>query len=493
MLAYLLFSVFDAHGHPYLRTGDQMYFWDYALRLSQGDHVYRDFFQFTPPGADLYYLAFLKTFGITVRAVALGVVIMGMGLLWACYSVGRCFLSRFQAAFWSTVVVVLIFADRLDGTHHWLSLIASLCAVRVLMRSRTTARIVAAGVLAGVASFITQTSGAAVLLAISLSLVWEKLAKAKDDHRFPSRLAVFLGSAGLTWLVCMLPFLVDAGWRQLRYLLIVYPNRYVVDGTRFLLPNFASILHGHGWLLLARRIFIYLAPFVCLCSLGFLWRRRKEDTEAADLPLIMPAMLGVMLFASVMTRMNWTRSYAVAVPGVLLLAWILSRTHPWVRRCAAVASACLMATALASQMHERSRENYGLVNLPAGNIEVPAARREEFLWLRDHLHPGDFMVQTGWLDLYLPLQTRDPIFAENLLPGERTRPEFVDLAVQQIEARRVTYIVWNPSPVSSGNSELGNLPADHLQPLRDDLNLHYFRQTTFENGDEVWKRRENRD
>jgi hypothetical protein len=50
-------------------------------------------------------------------------------------------------------------------------LLTVLCAVRIIMPVRTTPRVAAAGILLGIASCFTQTAGAAVLLAVLMSLV----------------------------------------------------------------------------------------------------------------------------------------------------------------------------------------------------------------------------------------------------------------------------------------------------------------------------------
>jgi hypothetical protein len=85
---YLYVNLFTFHNVPFLLLGDQTFFWEYAFRILQGDHVYRDFLQFTPPGTDLFYLALLKLFGPFLSVVNLGLVLLCMGLFW------RAFLSH---------------------------------------------------------------------------------------------------------------------------------------------------------------------------------------------------------------------------------------------------------------------------------------------------------------------------------------------------------------------------------------------------------------
>ena len=114
---YLYVNLFTFHNIPFLLVSDQTVFWEYAFRMSQGDHVYRDFFQFTPPGTDLLYLALLNLFGPSLWVVNFGVVLLGVGLFWVCFSVARRILSRNQALFASAIVLILLFGDWLGLIH----------------------------------------------------------------------------------------------------------------------------------------------------------------------------------------------------------------------------------------------------------------------------------------------------------------------------------------------------------------------------------------
>ena len=49
---YLYFNLFAFPRTPFLLNGDQAFFWMDAQRMLNGEHVYQDFFQFTPPGTD---------------------------------------------------------------------------------------------------------------------------------------------------------------------------------------------------------------------------------------------------------------------------------------------------------------------------------------------------------------------------------------------------------------------------------------------------------
>jgi hypothetical protein len=49
---------------PLLDHGDQTIYLFNAARMLEGQVMYRDFFQFTPPGTEFVYLALFKLFGV---------------------------------------------------------------------------------------------------------------------------------------------------------------------------------------------------------------------------------------------------------------------------------------------------------------------------------------------------------------------------------------------------------------------------------------------
>jgi hypothetical protein len=167
--SYLYLRLFSSFGVPYLVTADQTFFWQYALRMMQGEHVYKDFFQFTPPGLDLYFLALFRLLGSQVWATSLAAILLGMALSVTCFVLASRFMRKAEALFTALFFIVFVYGGRLDATHHWFSLIASLSAVALVMRDRTDTRLILAGMLLAVASFFTQTAGAAAGMALLLS------------------------------------------------------------------------------------------------------------------------------------------------------------------------------------------------------------------------------------------------------------------------------------------------------------------------------------
>src|SRR5271156_3068731 len=84
---YLYLNLFTFSNVPYLVEGDQTWFWTYGIRMLQGERVYRDFFQFTPPGTDLFYLGLFRAFGPEIWVTDVAVIILGIALCWICFNI----------------------------------------------------------------------------------------------------------------------------------------------------------------------------------------------------------------------------------------------------------------------------------------------------------------------------------------------------------------------------------------------------------------------
>ncbi len=84
------------------------------------------------------------------------------------------------------------------------------------------------------------------------------------------------------------------------------------------------------------------------------------------------------------------------------------------------------------------------------------------------------------MDLYLPLALRNPVFTDMLEGGHQSRPEFIDLSIQQLANQRVQYIIWAPRLES---------PAYPYAKFHDFLTDRYQPILTFPDQDQVWERK----
>ena len=475
---YLYLRLFTRFATPYFVSGDQRYFWQYALRLSHGEHAYSDFFQFTPPGLDLYFLLLFRLFGSEIRVTNFAAILLGLTLGVICFALSIRFMSTNESLITSLLFCVFVYGGHLDVTHHWFSVAVSLAAVAVLFTERSDNRIVVAGILLGIASLFTQTSGVVVGIAIGLSFAWE--------HLYGTSLSIVVRRQALlaitfltAWLALSLYFGWAGGWRNLWYCQFIYPWRYVDAGRGFFLPSFRDV---HGFLLIQHLGIYLLLPLVCTLVLSVCYLRRRRP-RANDMAHVLLATAGLSLLLAVIGRVNWARLYAISLPGVILAMSFVTWLKPATRRIA-LTVICMATLCMASlQIWHIHQQSFGIMTLPGGAAAVPTSEVEELSWLQNNTKPGDSFFEATWPSMYLPLGLRSPVFVETVLP-DRTPNQFVELTVNQLVNSQTKYILLS--------RWLGQHPDrpdnDELQPFRHLLKTNYIRVQVFSNGDEVWQR-----
>jgi len=477
---YLYINLFTISHIPIFLSGDQTFFWVYAQRLLQGEQIYRNFFQFTPPGTDLVYAAIFHLLGTQIWVTNLIVLLLGVLLCNLCFDLAIRLVKPSSALLTSGIFLILIYGSVIDATHHWFSVLASLCAVRVIMPARTPRRIVFAGILLGIASFFTQTDGAAAGVAVALSLACEQ-AWTKKPWRFRLRQeAILFAAAAATWSILSLYWIARIGWQRLWYFQITYPARYVNAGQ--------ITIHGATSNLsdLTQQFFVYAVIFLIYpWSLWICWQRRREKSNQETIQILLLALTGVFLLLAVITRVNWHRLYIVSMPAFILLSWRLDRLGK-LKSYVTTALWILILILAARRTISRQRHADITVDLPAGRTALSSLNAERYIWLRQHTTPGDFLLQAQNLDLYTTLQVRNPISADGLWPYQSTRPEYVELALQQVEQHHVKYIIWSPWLAQAKDHKESQNP---LNPFRTYLLANYTRVHVFSNTEEVWQRR----
>ncbi|MBB6146583.1 hypothetical protein HNQ77_004562 [Silvibacterium bohemicum] len=480
---YLYLSLFRFPWAPIYLDGDQTFFWEYALRMLQGEHIYRDFFQFTPPGTDLVFLQAFRLFGPHIWVLNAVVLLLGTALAWMCFKIARRWMDQEAALLATAIFAVIIYGRLLDATHHWFSLLSVLCGVQAVLPARTSARIAIAGAFFGIASFFTQTAGVAGVAALLCTLLWEHAFCIRPLKKTLVFSAVLVGTFLAVLGALSAHFLAEVGWRTVWYFQATYPRKYIAYRHNGILPG------GEAW----RRIsdlcehyfFYFLPAAIYPLTLWRCWKDRDDKVRTPQVLLL--AMTGSLLYLVVAARTNWTRVYTISLPAVILLIYSMTR-HRRLRSRSAGAVWVLIACLATGQTALRYRHNGYVTQLPAGRVALSKQKFDKFVWLASHTKPGDYLLQALWLNLYLPLELRSPVFVDGLLSGEVTRPEFVDLSVRQLKSKRVKYIVLTPWIASATDPP----PPweNHLGPFEDYVHNHYSFVYRFPDQDEVWQLRE---
>ncbi len=479
---FLYANLFAGPGTPFLLGGDQVFFWMDGQRLLYGEHVYRDFFQFTAPGADLLYLGAFELFGPRIWTPNLVVLLLGTTLSVLCLRISRSMMSRAQAALATAIYMVFVIGGTLDGTHHWFSLLAILGAVAVLMNGRTTVRIAIAGALLGLATFITQTRGPAAAVGISAWMMWERYRTQELWSSYLRRQVLLLALLLLAWTVLSAYFLATLGLRQLWFFQVTYVRECVVSAWNAMSIGLPASLSRENLLPLVKWLFAFtLLPVVYATCLWKYWRLSR-DAHSQDVARVgLLTLVATALFLEIAQSPSWFRFYTVSLPGVVLLVWLtgeLGKFKVQVTRLLWIGVIGLAAhTTWSIHVHYSTIEE-----LPAGRVAMPPPAAEKLAWLAAHTRPGQFMLQAGWPGVYLPLALRNPIYLD-VIPGcnGTTRLAYLALSLRQLEAKRVQYIVWSPrfeGPDYSSPAAFHEFLVDHYRPI-----------WTFSDRDEVWERK----
>jgi hypothetical protein len=484
---YLCTNLFALPGTAFLLGGDQALFWMNAQRLLHGELIYRDFLEFTPPGTDLIYLGAFELLGSRIWVPNLVVLVLGISLCGLCFHIARSIMKPGHAALAAALLLVLDYGEMLNGTHHWFSVLAVMGALAALLQARTPPRIVLAGILLGVAAFFTQTRGPAAAVGIGAYLLCERFqTKQSWSTCLKHELLLFLPLV-VAWGTLSSYFIAKLGFAQLWYFQVTYVLHYVTTGPNDLSIGSPQVL---AWLkrltgILFLLVFLTL-PIVYAFSL---WKCRQRlhvpssgDPVLVDAQRVMLlAFVGAAMYLEVAQSPNWIRLYCVALPGIILLVWLLTNAVSETLRgyATTVMWAGLICIA-AHQTWSRHIQQTVIEDLPAGKIATAALTGEKLAWLARHTTPGQLIFEARWVDVYLPLALRNPVFTDMLEGGHNSRPEFVDFSMRQLEAKRVQYIIWAHRLES---------PAYPFAKFREFLTERYRRVLTFPDHDEVWERK----
>jgi hypothetical protein len=481
---YLYLNLFTNSGFPYLLGGDQVFFWVYAQRLLNGEFVYRDFFQFTPPGTDLVFCSLFKIFGTRVEIANWVVLVLGVVLCWLCFRLSLFFMRRSAAIATAALFLVLLFGKMLNATHHWFSILAVTLAITVLLKRRSLERVSAAGALLGLASFFTQTRGVAAAVGIVVFLLWEHFETEQSLRTGVKHVGVMVLSFIATWACLSAYWIAVIGLRRLLTFQISAARRVVIHG--WTISSLGIPLEDLTWRRFpvgGQYIFVYLLlPSIYAICIWKCWTRVFPDRER----VVLLSLTGLALMLEVAQSLNWIRVYSVAMPAIILLVWLLQEQGAVQARTMSFLWVGILALAI-HQTTSRHHTQYVIADLPSGTVAVSPLRAEKLIWLAQHTRPNDFMFEPAWPASYLPLQLRNPVFIDGFDSRGITPPEYVDWSIRQLDAKAVRYVLWAPSLelaiVQKDDSE------NHLAAFRAYLEEHYWRVRTFSDADQLWERK----
>jgi hypothetical protein len=285
---------------PLLPGGDQIGFYTAGSRIVAGELPYRDFFEILPVGTELVYATLIKLFGFCtwIPGIVMAVLVSAAAVLVtrAARHAMRGLATLLPALF---LVGFLLIDESFNATHHWFCTVAAMAAMLALLEGVTAPRIALAGGLAGLATCFTQTTGAFVVAALAIYLLWH----AKQTASSPQwRQAILLCTSAVAVFAAVNGYFIwQGGLGRWFFATVVFPVRYFTAPTlnnwRVLKYDFPSHPSFRRWLSYP---FLFLS--IPLVYLGFFLARKRrnpsESTEAWD-KLVLIALTGAGMLMAV--------------------------------------------------------------------------------------------------------------------------------------------------------------------------------------------------
>lgn len=498
-LTSLYFSHFRLPFTPIWEAGDQ---WDVVkdpARMWDGEKIYRDFYEQTTPGVAVVDLLFFRLFGLKNWIPNLHIVLLGIGLTWLVIVISHKIFREwsFLTLLPGFLFLTFAFFPHMEDTHRWYSSAAALAALAVVIETRTLRRLVAVGILCGVASFFTQTQGVFAVAGFGVFLLWDGRRRACKSRELLRQLGYLLGAFAATVIVTDGYFIWTAGLARFFDCVVRIPVLYLsadpANTWHVYLSEFERPAHWYNLPGLGRYLFVYaLVPLVYFL---FPLRYRHEASRGDEGDrLMLLSIVGLALFASVALAPANFRLCAVSAPAfVVLIYWV--RGEGKFQRILAVALwvPVLYLGVLFPLRAQASSTMY--LHLPRGTMAFPrqsSAQYELIRWLSSRTEPGDFVLATGQLNFIYPLGLRPVDQTSGYENSRATRPEWVQSAVAALERNRVRFIEWPPDRI---DPNYYHPDEDNLAPLKEYVQRNYHFVKRFENpaGDEwaeIWARNE---
>lgn len=463
--AVFLYLVFFRSGAPiYLFGPAEGGVWiDEGERVQGGEIMYRDFFEFIPPG--MVHLNAIVLLVLGPRVVSFSCAAVALGAAGAC--VLHALAARVVGPRWRVLppaaFTVLLYAPYSLGNHKMPALVFGLLALLVLVgRPVTPLRSFIAGALLGLSTLFTLDFGVGMAAGTALGFLSER----------PRRRQGFLLVAGC--LAAILPVMGYFAWRAgvstIVYDCIVFPL------TRYRQKNvFTFDLFDHlGPRTLAHYV---LAAGGLLSAFAHLGRNRENE------PARLIAWVGLGLLAATAHRPLGSLLLAIrCAPLTVTLARCMERLgrtseRPlvWLDRAAlAVLATGILWGSLALVIRRQWLEPLTRELHRAGEVWV-FSPLEEVSWVESHAVEGErvFLLPSKG-GLYFLSRTRNATSLPYLVPGQNPE-EHVRRALADLDETRPAVGVWRDS------ADIPLLLAGLLE--------RYEPQGTLSNGHTVFRRK----
>ncbi len=477
---------------PVAPANDAALYMENAVRMLHGEVIYRDFFQFTPPGTECVYWFLFRIFGIRAWIGDAVLVLLGTGLAWLSLAISRKILKGRMAFLPGVLFLTFMFRGVPDAKETWFGMLAVIAALALALEGQSLPRLAGVGALCGLAGWFSQTDGLAGLLAILAFLVWQgRNAPTAGKTRLHPTIVVagvFVG----TLIALNAYFAWMAGLGRFLYCTILFGSKYYsADVQANSLAAYFSVVilpRLHPWWRLSALVpylFVHLlVPLVYLLFVAAWWRQKNSLPGASRGALMLINFFGVFLFLSIASAPIVYHLYAVALPGLMLLVWLGTTWGKFGRVFLSLLWLAGILSAIETVTYRQVRWR-GYLESPVGRMAIlDPGTFEECKWVQRHIKPGWTLYEGGSHTLYFVLGLPHPAPVPFITGTDYTRPEQVQELIEALKTRPVQFFFWQADLDVSGAPASQN----HLVPLRRYLRSNFHAVRTFKDFDEVWER-----
>ena len=487
--AFLYFNVFILPATPIYDplAVDQWFYLHNATRMLGGQMIYRDFFQYSPPGTELTYLALFRLFAVRAWIPNAMLVLLGSSLTWLCFFISRKVLTGLAAYLPGLLFLSVAFCSRLDATHRWYSVLAVTAATALVIEERNQKRVAGAAALCALGAFFTQARGLMAVTGLAIFLWWEHRKKGQVGRSLLNAEAILAGVFSAVTLGLNVYFILAVGLRRFLWSIVIFGMKYypAESGSNSLQTYMLSLPHPTNWrgfVGLPSWVLIHaLLPLVYLLFFARCWGESKKRQGEPWERLVLVSLMGFFLFVGVAPAPAFARLCTVALPALIIWVWFLSSPGKFPSLARKVIWLCAVVVLVGPALHKQTKWR-AYLNAPIGRVAfVWPEAYEYYKWLLFHTHPTEFIYDCAG-QVYFFLGLKCPAQVQYLSGTDYMRPEQVRNVIESLDVHHVSMVLWCPY-LDPGVD--GIRADDHLGPLRDYLQTHYHPVKAFEDAVQV--------
>jgi len=317
-----------------------------ALRILDGERIYRDFWIFNTPGIFFWTAAIFSVLGKSLFAVRIVLILTTSAATSALYLLGRKFMGRAFSLI-SPLLFIMVGVNLWPvGSHHWYSTLllvfSTFFMARFAENPTREKSLVCGGFLAGLTFLFQQPKGGPLLILLFLFLMVDTFLKKREspDNSAPLRtLLLFVVGAGAPFFIIMIYFVWAGTLFEAVSATIGFPLRMFLEGggeggyahfygalTRNMIAQIvrlSSFLGAAEWAVSTVVFLINYAAPISIPVVVVLWLMQRIRGGAENsIPLLCSAAALAALIAS-LQKPDFYHLVSTSAPCYITLAAVL--------------------------------------------------------------------------------------------------------------------------------------------------------------------------